>query len=81
MRGVRPATSLAIAQARTCSVSATAGSGSGPYFGLLREFVMGVTQGEGLRAYGSSSGKPARPYIWRLIRIILLTLPSMAAEL
>ena len=29
----------------------------------------------------AQEGKAARPYIWRLIIVIMLTLPSMAAEL
>ena len=48
--------------------------------GSCANFVIGVTQGEGLRVY-LLRAKPARPYIWRLIILILLTLPSMAAEL
>ena len=47
---------------------------------LLREFCGGGYAGWRMTRL-RSSGKPARPYIWRLIILILLTFPSMAAEL
>ena len=47
--------------------------------GSCANFVIGVTQGEGLRVY-LRRAKLARPYIWRLIILILLALPSMAPE-
>jgi DNA repair exonuclease SbcCD ATPase subunit len=47
---------------------------------LLREFCDGGYAGWRITRL-RRRGKPARPYIWRLIILILLTLPSMAAEL
>ena len=47
---------------------------------LLREFCDGGYAGWRITRL-RRRGKPARPYIWRLIILILLTLPSMAPEL
>src|SRR5258708_6606386 len=49
--------------------------GSGPYFVMVTSPLQVAT-----RTRLRSSGKPARPYIWRLIILILLTVPSTTPD-